>query len=251
MTEMTGLAIHHFHSRVNDALSDQVDADRLDANEGAETLFGDVGRGLDAEYIDGDGPQGSGWDTPYAEHGNDVLVGGAGNDSLRGQGGSDELYGGDDDDRLFGDTARLSDTPLSIHGEDYLDGGAGADQLTGSGRGDVLYGGARADVIAGGQGDDDISGDGDLGAVTVDWGITRSVEHADDPGPGGPISVDLYKWAYAGMYGAPQAASVDDGDVIEGGAELAARWTISASNPTFGLIRTAAPLEAFLLRSIA
>lgn len=41
------------------------------------------------------------------------------------------------------------------------------------------------------------------------------------------------------------------GDVIAGGVELAARWTIIASDPTVGLIRIAAPLKAFLLRSIA
>ncbi|WP_165349712.1 calcium-binding protein [Methylibium sp. Pch-M] len=113
-----------------------------------DVLYGDAGE----DHIDGDGPQSEGWNTPFAEHGDDVLVGGAGDDQLRGQGGSDLLSGGDDDDRLYGDDFNLANTPLSIHGNDWLDGGSGDDYLQGEGGADVLYGGVGNDTLIG---DDD------------------------------------------------------------------------------------------------
>ncbi len=84
------------------------DDDTIVGMGGADVLFGDAG----TDHIIGDGPQGAySWYTPFSEHGDDILVGGAGNDELRGQGGSDELYGGDDDDKLYGDDFELAETP--------------------------------------------------------------------------------------------------------------------------------------------
>ena len=55
----------------------------------------------------------------HAQHGNDILDGGAGNDELTGQGGDDELYGGIGDDKLWGDSgsrATVGEGCIFTHG---------------------------------------------------------------------------------------------------------------------------------------
>jgi|GEM_PF-1937287 len=127
---------------------------------GNDLLFGDAGN----DNIYGDGfvtdpyyRDGTVWDTswvwtPDADHGNDVLDGGAGNDHLVGQGGDDALYGGAGDDKLFGDDDRTDRTAVALHGIDFLDGGDGNDELVGGGRDDMLFGGAGADRLFGDAG---------------------------------------------------------------------------------------------------
>jgi Ca2+-binding RTX toxin-like protein len=117
---------------------------------GDDFISGGVG---DDELL-GDGSLAPGLFTtiPAAQHGNDVLVGGAGHDTLVGGGGADNLLGGTGVDYLYGDN-RNGQSPEQ-DGNDYLDGGADDDWLEGGGGDDVLVGGAGRDVLNGGAGND-------------------------------------------------------------------------------------------------
>jgi Ca2+-binding RTX toxin-like protein len=60
-----------------------------------------------------------------AQHGNDVLDGGAGIDTLIGGGKDDGLFTGTGNDTLYGDHATEADLGGAYHGNDYIDGGDG------------------------------------------------------------------------------------------------------------------------------
>jgi Ca2+-binding RTX toxin-like protein len=135
----------------NDVVHAGSDDDQVSGLAGDDVLFGDEGN----DRIYGDGATNASASesivyTPAAQHGNDVLIGGAGRDLLIGQGGNDVLYGGTEDDVLYGDDR--VDTTLT--GADYLDGGDGNDTLFAGAGDDILIGGAGDDILHGGTGRD-------------------------------------------------------------------------------------------------
>ncbi|WP_341908625.1 calcium-binding protein [Polaromonas sp. YR568] len=137
----------------SDVVHGGADSDDVKGMAGNDLLFGDGGN----DRIYGDGPNDNTREvsyTPPAQHGYDVLVGGAGNDLLLGQGNDDILFGGADDDTLYGDDRDNANTPVEVHGNDYLDGGSGKDTLYGNGGKDILIGGIGNDTLDGGAGQD-------------------------------------------------------------------------------------------------
>jgi Ca2+-binding RTX toxin-like protein len=135
----------------NDVVHAGSEDDQVSGLAGDDVLFGDAGN----DRIYGDGPTNASASesivyTPAAQHGNDVLVGGAGRDLLIGQGGNDVLYGGTEDDVLYGDDR----VDMTLVGDDYLDGGDGNDTLYAGAGDDILIGGAGDDVLHGGAGRD-------------------------------------------------------------------------------------------------
>ncbi len=140
--------------------------DVIDGDDGDDRLFGDgrtedersgVNNVLRVEMAE-----------DAAEHGNDVLRGGAGQDQLTGAGGDDRLDGGDDDDAIWGDSDRLA---IELHGDDVLEGGKGNDNLYGQGGNDELHGGDGDDQLVGGYLESEEDGDdilyGDAGKDTL------------------------------------------------------------------------------------
>jgi Ca2+-binding RTX toxin-like protein len=136
----------------NDHLSGGLDNDELQGGEGNDTLSGGAGEdvlagGEDNDLLDGGADNDSLWGSAGddrlsggagndnldgdsnsiapAEHGTDVLEGGAGTDSLYGRGGNDLLDGGDDNDFLSGGDG--DDVLIGGRGIDTLQGGAGND----------------------------------------------------------------------------------------------------------------------------
>jgi Ca2+-binding RTX toxin-like protein len=135
----------------NDVVHTGSDDDQVSGLAGDDVLFGDDGN----DRIYGDGPTTAGAAesivyTPAAQHGNDVLIGGAGRDLMIGQGGNDVLYGGAEDDVLYGDDR----VDMSLAGDDYVDGGDGNDALYAGAGDDILVGGAGDDTLHGGAGRD-------------------------------------------------------------------------------------------------
>jgi Ca2+-binding RTX toxin-like protein len=135
----------------NDVVHAGGEDDQVSGLAGDDVVFGDDGN----DRIYGDGPTTASASesivyTPAAQHGNDVLIGGAGRDLLIGQGGNDVLYGGTEDDVLFGDDR----VDMSLVGDDYLDGGDGNDTLYAGAGDDILVGGAGDDTLHGGTGRD-------------------------------------------------------------------------------------------------
>lgn len=86
---------------------------------------------------------GEGNDKLHGWEGKDTLFGDSGNDVLTGSVG-DALYGGEGNDKLQGY-------------ESYLDGGSGNDQLFG--HKSIVHGGSGNDLVAGGEGDEQLFGD--------------------------------------------------------------------------------------------
>lgn len=106
------------------------------ADHGTDMIFGGAGN----DTIGGSGLLGGGAD-------DDVITGSAGADSLFGAGGNDTLSGGDGNDLIGGAT-----------GEDVIDGGSGADQIWTSAGNDTALGDAGDDEIGGAGGDDSLDG---------------------------------------------------------------------------------------------
>ncbi len=123
-----------------DFLFGELGADYVSAGDGDDVAYGD----LDVE----------GRASDYAQHGNDVIDGGAGHDTLFGGFGDDQLVGGEGVDILVGDLTSSQDAGFR-HGNDSLDGGSGDD---------TLFGGGGDDQLHGGDGDDDLYGDRQGGA---------------------------------------------------------------------------------------
>ena len=120
---------------------------------GADALSGGEGN----DFLAGDGPVDDPGDTVVnnasgAQHGADVLIGGAGADTLLGQGDDDILFGGADSDQLWGDDWVTTNTPAQFHGSDLLFGGSGSDTLVGGAEGDELHGEEGNDSIWGDSG---------------------------------------------------------------------------------------------------
>ena len=121
----------------------------INGNNNANTLFGTAL----ADVINAKG----GNDLVDAGDGDDVVDGGAGNDLLKGGLGNDQLFGGADNDRLNGGA-----------GNDRLDGGTGIDWAEFDGGGSV-----QVNLTAGtafGQGNDTLIGiENILGSSFQDW----------------------------------------------------------------------------------
>lgn len=144
---------------------------------------------------------------------NDTLTGGAGDDELNGNGGNDTASDGIGDDILHGGA-----------GNDYLTCNGGvvtteADQCWGDEGDDLIYANTPAtgkDVVAPGDGDDDITGAGVItyadssAAVTVDLDDGETLSTAGD---------DLFT-GVGGVVGSSKADTLygtADDDVIKGG----------------------------------
>jgi uncharacterized secreted protein with C-terminal beta-propeller domain len=92
---------------------------------------------------------GSGNDSLYGTHSDDVLIGGDGNDLLYGNSGRDRLEGNDGVDTLIGGGDR--DSLIGGMGNDRLEGGEERDWIDGSAGRDSLYGGQERDTLIGGK----------------------------------------------------------------------------------------------------
>jgi VCBS repeat-containing protein len=143
-----------FGGRGDDRLIGDSGNDYLDGEEGADTLFGGTGDdelfgGDDNDLLQGDN---------LGHSGNDYLDGEAGDDTLIGFLGQDELHGGDGNDRIAGDEAGTE----TAGDADIIYGGNGDDQIFGQGGDDVIDAGADHDIVLGGEGDDWVfGGEGD------------------------------------------------------------------------------------------
>jgi Ca2+-binding RTX toxin-like protein len=97
---------------------------------------------------------GAGNDQVIASWADDRIKGGQGDDEIDGLAGDDIIEGNEGDDYLAGDGTLkadyLSSVPAAQHGADFIDGGEGKDDIHGQGGADQLFGG---------DGDDDIVGD--------------------------------------------------------------------------------------------
>lgn len=173
-----------------DELWGDADTDSLYGGNNNDTLYGGAGNdvlygenGDDILYGNNDN------DTIYGGNNNDQLYGGAGVDRLFGNSGNDTLVGGDGNDQLFGgtgtnilrggagndalrgedgiDTADYSEAAAGVFvhlrfNKAYNDGDGGQDFLknienaTGSNFDDTLRGSAEANVLNGGDGNDNI-----------------------------------------------------------------------------------------------
>jgi Ca2+-binding RTX toxin-like protein len=162
---------------------------------------------------------GSGNDALTGDDGNDVISGGAGNDSIHGSNGSDTIEGGDGDDELWGSEDFGSDgsidtvtyahasggvtvnistvygTATGAAGNDYLHnfanivGSAFDDSLTGSYEANVLDGGDGNDQLYGREANDTLTGglgndtlDGGSGADAMTGGVGDDNYYVDDVG---------------------------------------------------------------------
>lgn len=121
------------------------DDDRVDLEDGDDTLEGTTGA-----------------DLMVGGFGNDVLIGRGGDDLMIAQGGADTLDGGDGVDALLGGK-----------GDDSLDGGDGDD---------LLVGGKGQDTMSGGRGDDLLFGADVLRDVALTDAIlaARTPEELDE-----------------------------------------------------------------------
>jgi Ca2+-binding RTX toxin-like protein len=111
--------------------------------------------------------------------GADTLIGGAGRNGLFGGGGDDTIVGGPGDDELAGEGIAFPaiwpppPIPEVYFGRDLIFGGAGTDQISGDWGSDTLFGEAGADTLSGGEGDDALFGG--AGADMLEGGIGRDV----------------------------------------------------------------------------
>jgi len=118
-----------------------------------------------------------------AGSGRDIVEAGAGNDRIQGGDGGDIIDGGAGDDTLYGQEAQTIADALAAGSShegnglkgDWIAGGSGQDTLIGTDANDVLTGGGGQDLLIGGVGDDDIMGDTEWVAASLEWTIT------DDP----------------------------------------------------------------------
>lgn len=104
-----------------------------------------------------------------ADHGNDVVLGGAADDFVNGAMGLDRVHGGLGDDWIrTGDGHDVvdgeggADRLVGTAGDDHLSGGIGEDQLEGGTGNDTLLGGPGSDILLCGAGTDTTDDDGDL-----------------------------------------------------------------------------------------
>ena len=132
-----------------------------DIISGFENVFGS---GLD-DTLTGDGNANKleGW------QGADTISGGAGNDTLYGWADATDPFSsnGPTGHRIGADSLDGSDTISGDAGDDLLVGHAGSDVLSGGADDDTLEGGAGADSLSGGAGADRLSYEGSNAAVSV------------------------------------------------------------------------------------
>ncbi|MBU4337886.1 MAG: putative Ig domain-containing protein, partial [Actinobacteria bacterium] len=137
----------------DDWLYGSLSADKLDALEGNDVVYGFAGNdflnggagndtlngGIGDDYLDG----GVGDDSLYGGVGDDILIGGEGNDYLAGGSGNNVLDGGEGNDSLMGG-----------YGNNILNGGGGDDYLLGEAGDEILSGGTGNDILQGWTGND-------------------------------------------------------------------------------------------------
>jgi len=164
---------------------------------------------------------GPGRDTAYALTAlvSDVhlIEGGAGDDLLAGGAGNDELYA---DTRVdLAQAISAGGTPGNgLHG-DWLSGGWGDDVLVGDLSNDGFSAGRGKDIIVAGGGDDNIFGDADWIATTLDW------YYEDDPVGGQRL---FYFFNGAENY------DVGEADIIYGGAGNDYVWSHGGDDLVYG-----------------
>jgi trimeric autotransporter adhesin len=116
---------------------------------------------------------GAGNDQVIASWADDRIKGGQGDDEMDGLAGDDIIEGNEGDDYLAGDGTLkadyLSSVPAAQHGADFIDGGEGKDDIHGQGGADQLFGG---------DGDDDIVGDA-VGSSSDEYFVSLQY-HGDD-----------------------------------------------------------------------
>ncbi len=158
----------------DDTLIGNLSANTLTGNGGNDTLDGGIGN----DTLSG----GAGDDVLTGGIGNDTLDGGDGDDVLNGGAGSDTLDGGVGIDTISyagsiqgvtvsladgsaaggyaaGDTFSNFENLAGGEGDDTLTGDAIANVLTGNGGNDTIYGGGGNDTIYGGAGNDSLYGE--------------------------------------------------------------------------------------------
>lgn len=182
-------------TRNNDDLIGTLDADRMNAGNGNDSLYGDDGD----DWLSGANGRdtilgGLGADTLFGGGGNDELDGEDGNDLLKGSGGNDSLNGGLGDDKLSGDGG--NDLLFGDDGNDQLIGSGGNDSLNGGIGDDVLRGLGGSDVLDGGLGSDDLYGGGGRDTFMIDSDDAVDTIHGFQSGLD-TIVID------SGVYGAP------------------------------------------------
>ena len=167
-----------------DSLSGGTGNDTIYGQDDDDTLLGGDGNdvldgGLDNDSLLGE----AGTDSLVGGHGDDVLDGGADNDTLFGGDGSDTLLGGTGDDVLDGDNAfstGAADLISGGDGNDEIIGDVGNDTLSGDAGNDTIYAGADDDLIDGGTGSDLLFGEAGDDAIIVDQGDTAFGGDGDD-----------------------------------------------------------------------
>lgn len=123
------------------------DAVRITASARSEVV---TGADLDSNIYGG-----AGSDTVYGRQGDDTLHGGSGADLLQGNLGANVLFGDGGDDQLY----TCDSSGFYAYGATgSLYGGQGSDQLYGDGEGDYLDGGVGRDRLYGLGGDDTLLG---------------------------------------------------------------------------------------------
>jgi Ca2+-binding RTX toxin-like protein len=132
------------------------DKDVLSGGEGSDAIYGGDG----ADRISG-----GGWrDSLYGGDGNDVVEGGTGDDIIEGNDGDDVLWGNrapSPFDNIRIDIGGIFGNPPPVLSDvDVIFGGNGNDQLHGNGDGDTLSGGDDNDKMWGDGGNDVFRGNG-------------------------------------------------------------------------------------------
>ncbi|MCT7991818.1 proprotein convertase P-domain-containing protein [Laspinema olomoucense] len=136
---------------------------------------------------------GSGNDTLYGGNGNDSITGDKGIDRIFGSGGNDNIAGGTEADILSGDSGNdtiaggeADDVIAGGANTDYIDGGAGSDRIWGDSTLDIngtltpTTANAEADIISGGEDNDELFGEGGNDTIGGGNGSDRIDGHSGE-----------------------------------------------------------------------
>jgi Ca2+-binding RTX toxin-like protein len=178
MTDGTKLFLDPFHRGKNIVFNGSAGADRMQADIGDDSIFGNGGN-----------------DRIFGAEGNDTLNGGDGNDILFGDNGDDVIKGGPGNDAMNGGPGFGGDLLIGGDGNDFEVGGDdGVEYFGGPGNDILIDGTTRSEGIFGGDGDDWIdAGDGHDGGLFGDGGNVFDLlagldavggDDVEDGGPG-------------------------------------------------------------------
>ncbi|MEO6589204.1 MAG: calcium-binding protein [Pyrinomonadaceae bacterium] len=136
--------------------------DFITGNDGNDTV--NAGNGLD--FVLG----GNGNDTLNGGDHTDFLFGLDGNDIIHGNDGPEIIAGNTGEDKIYSDTGVIA-LLLGNSGNDSINGGAGIDLAFGGFDNDVIYGGdGIVDILSGGEHEDEINGQDGLDIILGDKG---------------------------------------------------------------------------------